>query len=90
MSRKGDEHEQEFTSGVARFFVFSLTTSNIRDMGRNSNASRELHEKHSNIKSHPIPHTPICLVGATGFEPAAFRSQSESSTRLSYTPIRNY
>lgn len=27
------------------------------------------------------------LVGVEGFEPSASRSQSESSTRLSYTPI---
>ncbi len=28
------------------------------------------------------------MVGATGFEPAAFWSQTRSSTKLSYTPTR--
>ena len=35
----------------------------------------------------PIP--PPSRIGMTGFEPAASRSQSECSTKLSYIPISN-
>jgi hypothetical protein len=34
----------------------------------------------------PEPRNPLKVVGATGFEPATSRSQSERSTRLSHAP----
>ena len=35
-------------------------------------------------------HSGVEVVGATGFEPATFRSQSGRSTRLSHAPNRNH
>ena len=44
------------------------------------------YDNRDNYQDHyPVRHDALLLVGVPGFEPGTFRSQSEGSTRLSYT-----